>query len=61
MARNKLRRRGYSAVGKLIPMLSTDAAILISYKTNENKASIAELRDEIAEALKKAGVFKQSV
>ena len=52
--RNKLRRRGYAIVAPLIPLLSPTTAILISYSKPETKASIADLRIELTDCLKKA-------
>lgn len=49
--RNKLRRRGYAAMKPLIPRLSPDSALLISYTTPDYKAPIAELTAELEKAL----------
>jgi ribonuclease P protein component len=56
--RNKLRRRGYTAVRPLIPRLSPDAAILVSYTRPETKASIAELSAELEKAFISAGLLQ---
>lgn len=56
--RNKLRRRGYTAVRVLIPRLSPDVAVLISYLSPDIKVSIAELTAELEKALLSAGLLK---
>ncbi len=56
--RNKLRRRGYTAVKGLIPRLSPTAAVLISYGVADTKTPISEITLEIEAAFQKAGILK---
>ena len=58
VVRNKLRRRGYSAVKALIPRLSPTAAVLISYGSADVKVPISEITIEIQGAFQKAGILK---
>lgn len=56
--RNRLRRRGYAAVRPLIPRISPESAILISYTKPDAKVSIPEMTAEIAGALEKTSCWK---
>lgn len=56
--RNKLRRRGYSAIGPLIHRISPTTALLISYISPDIKVSITDLRVELEKALLSIGFLK---
>ena len=58
VARNKARRRGYSAVRTLIPRLSPGVIVLVSYLSPLTKAGIPEMSSELETAFKKAGLLK---
>ena len=55
--RNRLRRRGYSAVEALIPDLSPSTLILVSYLTPDTQTPIKDLTLEIKGIFEKAGLL----
>ena len=55
--RNKLRRRGYSAVTPLLPSLSKNSLILVMYSSAWTNGSITEITTELESAFKKAGIM----
>ena len=57
VVRNRLRRRGYSAIAPLLPQLAQKSLILIAYSSLWTESSIAEMTAELADALKKAGLY----
>lgn len=57
--RNKLRRRGYSAVAPLIPHLSPRVVILVSYGTADQTTPIPVLREELKKMFLQAKIYKE--
>ncbi len=55
--RNKLRRRGYSAVRPLIPLFSPGVGVLISYLTPDTKVSISDLTAELKKTFVSIGIL----
>lgn len=56
--RNYLRRRGYSAINPLIPDISPDVCMLISYTAKTPSVKISELTTELKEACIQANLLK---
>lgn len=55
VVRNRLRRRGYSALRPLLPRISPALLALFSYTAADTNVSIKELSLEISEFLSKIG------
>ena len=58
VARNQLRRRGYSAVAPLLPRLSLTTRILVVYSVAWIESSVAEITAELDQAFQKAGLYR---
>ena len=56
--RNRLRRRGYASVEALIPSLSPQALVLVSYLIPDTETPIKDLTLEIKGIFEKAGLLK---
>ena len=58
VVRNKLRRRGYSAIAPLLPQLPQKSLILISYSSAWTDGTIAEMTAELDQTFQKAGLYR---
>ncbi len=58
VARNKLRRRAYSAIKPLISMLLPGTKAVIHYKKQDSNIPIGQIRDDIEGLFGKAGLIK---
>ena len=56
--RNKLRRRGYSAVAPLLAQLPPKILVLISYSSPWTDSPITDITAELDQAFKTAGLYK---
>jgi ribonuclease P protein component len=59
VARNNLRRRGYSAVTPLVCHITPKAMILVSYLVADTQVTLPEIREELKKAFIQAGLYKK--
>lgn len=59
VTRNKLRRRGYEAVRGLLPRLSPDCVVLVSYLTADAKIPLSNMQNELKDIFVQARIYTQ--
>ena len=58
VVRNRLRRRGYDALRPLLPRLSAQSAILVSYLIRDTQTPIKDLTEDLRSVFLKTGLYK---
>ena len=56
--RNRLRRKGYTAVAPLVQNIKQNIAILVSFNVGDPDFMNSDATIELDEAFKKAGLYK---